>query len=87
MEDIILSPLAAQAAEALKSNPTFLDEVVNTEEAARIIGNAPVTLRRWRVSGDGPPYVKINASVGYIRRDLLEYIAARRRRSTSEQAA
>lgn len=74
-------------ADVLRDNPGWLDEVVDTQEAARIVNESPATLCSKRTRGGGPVFVTMGSKVGYIRRDLFEYIAARRRRSTSEQAA
>jgi len=82
-----LPSLAAAYADALRDNPGWLDEVVNTQESARIVNESPATLCSKRTRGGGPVFVTMGSKVGYIRRDLFEYIAARRRRSTSDQAA
>jgi hypothetical protein len=87
MKDFFLKSLAAHAAKSLRGNPGWLDEVVDTEEAARIVNESPATLCSKRTRGGGPVFVKSGSLVGYARRDLFEYIAARRRTSTSDKAA
>lgn len=74
------------AREALRENPGWLDEVVDEKEASGIVLEAVTTLRTKRCRGGGPPFIKLGTRVGYVRRDLFEYIAARRRTSTSEAA-
>ena len=76
--------LADAYAAALRDNPGWLDEVVDTKEAARIVNESPATLCSKRTRGGGPVFVTMGAKVGYTRRDLFEYIAARRRHSTSD---
>jgi hypothetical protein len=62
-----------QATRLLKEHPT-----------AEILGVEVSTLRRWRWSGDGPPFVKIGYAVRYDPRELAAFIKAGRRRSTSD---
>jgi hypothetical protein len=63
-------------------------ELLDEHSAARYLGgNKPLsirTLQRHRLTGDGPPYIKIGAAVRYHRDDLDQYIATQRRLSTSE---
>ena len=53
-------------------------------DAARILNVEVATLRRWRWIGRGPCFHKIGAAVRYDPADLEEFIAAGRRRSTSD---
>lgn len=59
-------------------------EGINTREAARHVGVGASTLERWRLSGDGPPYLKLKKAVRYRRADLDAWMASRLVRSTSE---
>jgi predicted DNA-binding transcriptional regulator AlpA len=52
-------------------------------EAAALLRLSERTLERWRVSGDGPPFVKAGRRVGYREADLVAWISARVRTSTS----
>ena len=57
-----------------------------TEAAADYIGLAPITLRKLRVSGDGPAFRIISRRAYYERADLDAYIDAHPKyRSTSER--
>ena len=40
-------------------------EMVDTHELAKITGMSEVTLRRWRVQGGGPPFVRMGRSIRY----------------------
>jgi predicted DNA-binding transcriptional regulator AlpA len=40
-------------------------EMLDTHAVARITGMSEVTLRRWRVEGNGPPFVRMGRSVRY----------------------
>jgi predicted DNA-binding transcriptional regulator AlpA len=55
-----------------------------TPAAAERLGHASSTLEKWRVTGQGPRYIKIGRSVGYTDEDLDEFIELRRRASTSD---
>ena len=57
------------------------DAVLTAAEAARMLGVSEFTLLRMRQrpNADGLPYVKLSPKrIGYIRRDLLAFLAARR---------
>ena len=58
-----------------------------TPEAAAYIRLSASTLAKMRVRGDGPAYIKAGRAVLYDRRDLDAWLAAHRRRSTSEYTA
>lgn len=51
------------------------NELLTTDEAARLLAMKPQTLRKWRVDGTGPKYVRVGArAVRYTRRALNAYI-------------
>jgi len=52
-------------------------------EAAMALHLSVRTLERWRVSGDGPPFVKAGRRVLYRPADIDSWIASRLRTSTS----
>lgn len=72
------------AAEALKANPLWLDELVDQDEAARILNTSPATLATKRCRGGGVPFVKDGARAKYRRRRLFERIIENERTSTSD---
>ena len=57
---------------------------LNTREAAAHLGLSTRTLDRYRVSGDGPVFLKFGGRVRYLAEDLDEWARSRRRRSTSD---
>ncbi|MBN2371764.1 MAG: helix-turn-helix domain-containing protein [Vicinamibacteria bacterium] len=63
------------------------DTYLSAREAAALIHMRPKTLANKRVYGDGPPYIRAGGRVLYSRRDLDEWLRARRRHSTSEHPA
>jgi predicted DNA-binding transcriptional regulator AlpA len=61
---------------------------MRTPEAAHYIALAESTLSKMRLTGDGPPFVKVGPrAVAYRRADLDAWLEARVRRSTSDQRA
>ena len=62
-----------------------LDRLLRTREAAKIVGVSPRTMESYRRNGGGPPFVKVrDYAVRYVLRDLLAWIAARKRTLTLE---
>lgn len=61
--------------------------LINEHEAARRLGLKVSTLRRWRWQGIGPIFCRIGAAVRYDPRDLVDFIEAGRRTSTSATQA
>ena len=59
-------------------------KALNTRASATFLGVSPRTLEKWRVTGGGPPYRKLGARVVYVEDDLVEWVDARRRCSTSD---
>jgi len=55
-------------------------------DAAKVLGLAVATLQKYRVTGGGPAFMKLGRAVRYDPRDLEEWKAQRRVRSTSEVA-
>lgn len=56
----------------------------NTREAAAYLRSSPRTLEKYRLSGDGPPFVKIGRKVLYEIEAVKRWAKERRRRSTSD---
>ena len=63
-----------------------MEALLNTREAARILGHAPGTLENWRTRGIGPKFIKHGSGgrVLYDPADLREWNDAHRISSTSE---
>jgi hypothetical protein len=41
------------------------NEIYDTDDAARLFGLSTITLRKWRVIGRGPRFVRLGRSVRY----------------------
>jgi len=59
-------------------------DILITREAAAYCRLGKPTLERFRISGNGPPFLKIGGAVRYRRGDLDAWLATRLIRSTSE---
>jgi len=62
----------------------MLDELLTEIEAAQLRRQSVRTLQAERLRGDGCPFVKLGRSVRYRRRDVLQFIEAKVRLSTSD---
>ena len=70
------------------SNKIDLDSLLREQEAANSLGFTPRTLQAWRLTGDGPAYIKISSrAIRYRRRDLIAWADERRRLSTSNSSS
>jgi len=64
----------------------MIPTLLTNEQAAELLGVRPNTLEIWRVKGQGPAYRKIGRrSVRYAESDLLAFIEAGTRQSTSQE--
>jgi excisionase family DNA binding protein len=62
-------------------------DVMNTKEAAVYVRLGKPTLERFRITGDGPAYVKLGSAVRYRKSDLDAWLVSRVMRSTSDGGA
>jgi hypothetical protein len=51
-------------------------DLIKEDRAAEIFDVTVSALRKWRIRGEGPPYVKVGRLVRYSRRDLARWIDA-----------
>lgn len=60
------------------------DKLLNTNETAHFLRVSPSTLRKWRVMGKGPRYIKVGSSVIYSIDDIIEFLKSRTVYNTSQ---
>ena len=61
------------------------DALLFEAEVAYLAASSVRTLQAWRISGGGPPFVALSRrAVRYRRRDVLAWMEARLRKSTSD---
>ncbi len=65
----------------------LVQPLLNTRDAAPLVGVAPKTLENWRVLGLGPKHIRAGRRVVYDIRDIEAWKAAHRVGSTSETVA
>ena len=63
---------------------THRNDLLTTKEAAIYLRRSPRTLERYRVTGEGPLFLKVGRCVLYRIRDLDRWLAGKERRSTSD---
>ena len=63
---------------------TIRHDLMTTEEAALYVRLSPRTLERYRVTGEGPQFLKVGRLVFYRRCDLDDWLEKTVRRSTSD---
>lgn len=56
------------------NGPIPIPTLVDTREAAKILGRSAATLKRWRHEGIGPNWIEIEGRVSYDVAVLLEFI-------------
>lgn len=50
------------------------DELLNQDDAARILGVRSQTLASWRFNNRGPRYLRVEGSILYRRSDVESYL-------------
>lgn len=63
------------------------DELLDTDAMASYIGLSPVTLRKWRMTGDGPRFLRLGRAVRYRKKELDAFLAGREYATTTEADA
>ncbi len=71
-------------AEQFKARSATVTKLRNESDAADLLNIKPKTLQRWRWTGVGPPFIKVGRAVRYDERDLLTFLDAQRRQSTTK---
>jgi predicted DNA-binding transcriptional regulator AlpA len=54
-----------------------IDNLLNEHDVARITALSVASVRRWRLLGIGPKYIKIGAAVRYRAEDLRTWLETR----------
>lgn len=63
-----------------------MDALFNTSEVATRLGVAEVTLRKWRIYGTGPRFIRCGTNIRYRNSDIESWVSSRTVGSTSEAA-
>jgi len=60
------------------------DELLDTGQVAQLCSLSEMTLRKWRMTGEGPRFIRLGRSVRYRQADLEAFLAARAFTTTTE---
>lgn len=60
---------------------------LRTADAAAYCASSKSTFEKYRLTGEGPTYIKLGRVVVYDRNDLDSWLSSHRRMSTSEEGA
>ncbi len=66
-----------------RSDEMISPVLMTVREAARFLRISESCLNKWRLTGEGPPFIKLGAAVRYRRRDVEAWIDEQTRTSTS----
>jgi excisionase family DNA binding protein len=61
-----------------------MQELMTTPAVAEWTGLSQVTLRRWRIAGEGPRFVRLGRAVRYRREDIADFVERRTYSSTTQ---
>ena len=61
-----------------------IETLLTPIEAAAILKVKPNTLAKWRVTGEGPAFIRVGRSVRYSSREIARFIDRQTRSSTSK---
>ena len=68
-----------------KTRATPVPILLTAEEAAKLLKVSLSWLAKARMTGDGPPFIRVGRSIRYSEAALLQWLKSRQRLSTSEQ--
>jgi predicted DNA-binding transcriptional regulator AlpA len=71
----------------MSTRMTNVAKVLNTIEAAQLVGLSESTLAKMRLTGNGPVYCKLGRRVVYRPADLERWLQSRTARDTSDADA
>ena len=54
-----------------------IEILLNEHDVARCVAMSVATVRRWRLLGQGPRFIKIGAAVRYKPEDVAEWLESR----------
>jgi predicted DNA-binding transcriptional regulator AlpA len=61
--------------------------LLDTKQASALFGLSESTLRKWRLSGQGPAFVRLGRAVKYRQADIDQFLDERLFHSTAEADA
>jgi len=58
-------------------NNNEIKSLLNEHDVARLIALSVASVRRWRLLGQGPKFLKIGSAVRYRQEDVLDWLESR----------
>jgi len=71
----------------MPTTPIATSDLLTQDEVATFLRVNRRSLERWRMTGAGPPFVKVGRKVGYRMRDVEAWLENQRRTHTRGSAA
>ncbi len=62
-------------------------DLINAKHAAQHLCITEGTLAKWRLTGEGPKFLRVGRRIAYDPKDIAQWLDARRVLSTSQEAA
>ncbi len=59
--------------------------IMRVKEAAKYLGLSVSMLNKWRVTGEGPKFIKLGRAVAYRISDLHDWLERQAKKSTSQE--
>ncbi len=66
------------------NNHSQIDLLLEPKETSKILGKSTSWLAKSRLTGDGPPYVKVGRSVRYLKSGLETWLQSRAYSNTAQ---
>ena len=77
--------IKVDAVEEALNEAQRMPELVNPKQAAALLSVTERTLERWRIAGDGPPFVRLTrGTVRYSMPALAAFVASRVKKNTGQ---
>ena len=71
----------------LESNDIQTDRLLDVNVVSELLGVSTSTLAKWRLTGTGPPFLKVGKKILHRQSDLEKFLDCRRRLSTSDDGS
>lgn len=80
-----IPPIKVDPMELVLTSAENVPELVTPKSAAALLNVTQRTLERWRITGDGPPFVRLSRStVRYAMPALAAFVSARVKANTAQ---
>jgi predicted DNA-binding transcriptional regulator AlpA len=81
----VADPITRDAFDLLARGPRGPPILLTVQEVARLLRCSVSSLNKWRLTGQGPRFVRVGSRVRYRPTDIAAYVADQTRASTSAE--